>query len=94
MEVRIAFELSFGVVSGVDPGIHVLDGSPRASRGRGCFWHGFWHFRKFGSMRNGVLIMVLIDFRLVCEKLTIFPYVEYIVEFLSLIHISEPTRPY
>ena len=25
--------------------------------------------------------MVLIDFRLVCEKLTIFPYAEYIVEF-------------
>jgi len=31
----------------VGPGIHVLDGSPRASRGRGCFWHGFWHFRHF-----------------------------------------------
>jgi len=25
--------------------------------------------------------MVLIDFRVVCEKLTIFPYAEYIVEF-------------
>jgi len=30
VEVRTAIELSFGVVSGVDPGIHVLDGSPRA----------------------------------------------------------------
>ena len=36
VEVRRAIELSFGVVSGVGPGIHVLDGSPRASRGRGC----------------------------------------------------------
>ena len=43
VEVRTAIELSFGVVSGVGPGIHVLDGSPRASRGS-CFWHGFWHF--------------------------------------------------
>ena len=41
VEVRIAIELSFGVVSGVGPGIHELDGSPRASRERGCFWHGF-----------------------------------------------------
>ena len=32
VEVRKAIELSFGVVSGVGPGIHVLDGSPRASR--------------------------------------------------------------
>jgi len=36
-----AIELSFGVVSGVGPGIDVLDGghstSPRASRGRCCF---------------------------------------------------------
>ena len=72
VEVCTAIELSFGVVSGVGPGIHVLDGSPRASRGRGCFWHG---------LRHGVLIMVLIDDRLVCEKLTIFPYADYIVEF-------------
>ena len=39
--------VSFGVVSGVGPGIHVLDGSPRASRGRGYFWHGLWHFSAF-----------------------------------------------
>jgi len=26
----IAIELSFGVVSGMGPGIHVLDGGPRA----------------------------------------------------------------
>jgi len=35
------------LVSGVGPGIHVLDESPRASRGRGCFWRGFRHFSKF-----------------------------------------------
>jgi len=44
VEMLKAIELSFGTVSGVGPGIHVLDGSPRASRGRGCFWHRFWHF--------------------------------------------------
>jgi len=77
--------MPFGVVSGMGPGIHVLDGSPRASRGRSCFWHSFWHFSKnrfhWFQWRHGVLIMVLIDFRLVCEKLTIFPYAEYIVAF-------------
>jgi len=85
VEVRTAIELSLGMVSGVGPCIHVLDGSPRISRGRVCFWHGFWHFSKIRlcwfQWRHGVLIMVLIDFWLVCEKLTIFPYAEYIVEF-------------
>ena len=47
VEVRTAIELSFGMVSGVGSGIHVLDGSPHASRGRSCFWHGFWHFLAF-----------------------------------------------
>jgi len=32
VKVRTAIELLFGLVSGVGPGIHVLDGSPRASR--------------------------------------------------------------
>ena len=81
VELRKAIELSFGVVSGVGPGIHKLDGSPRASRGRGCFWHGFWHFSAFlphyFQWRNDVLIAD----RLVCEKLTIFPYADCIVEF-------------
>jgi len=63
------------------PSIHVLDGSPRASRGRGCFWHGFCHFSAFAphSFQRGNDI--LIADRLVCEKLTIFPYADYIVEF-------------
>ena len=72
-------------VSGVGPGIHVLDGSPCASTGRGYFWHGFRHLAKIRlhwfQWRHGILIMVLIDFQLVCEKLTIFPYAEYILEF-------------
>jgi len=37
-EVRAAIELSFVMVSGVTAGIHVLDGGPRASMGRGGFW--------------------------------------------------------
>ena len=37
VEVHAATKLSLGVVSGVGPSIHVLDGGPRASRGRGCF---------------------------------------------------------
>jgi len=47
VEVRTAIELSFGVVSVVGPGIRVLDGNPHASRGMGCFWHGFWHLSAF-----------------------------------------------
>jgi len=84
VEVRRAIKLSFGVVSGVGPGIHVLDGSPCASRGRGCFWHGFRpvsNFRIYGiQWTSGVLITVMIDDQVVCEKLTIFPYAEYTVE--------------
>ena len=39
-EVCELIKLLFGVVSGVTPtpGIHVLDGSPRASREKGGFW--------------------------------------------------------
>jgi len=47
VEVRTAIELLFGMVSGVGPGIHVLEGNPCASRGRGSFGHGFWHFLAF-----------------------------------------------
>ena len=73
--------MPFGVVSGVGPGIHVLDGSPRASRGRGCFWHGFRHFSEFWAYCFEWGNDVLIDDRLVCEKLSIFPYADYIIEF-------------
>jgi len=75
VKVRITIELSFGVVSGVGPGIQVLDGSPRASR------HGFRQFSEFKSYCFEWQHGVLIDDRLMCEKLTIFPYADYIVEF-------------
>jgi len=35
-EVRELIELSFGVMSGVGSGIHVLDGGSLAPNGRGC----------------------------------------------------------
>ena len=39
-EVRAAIKLSFKMVSGVTPDIHVLDGVLSASSGRGEFWGG------------------------------------------------------
>jgi len=39
VEVRTAIELSFGVMSGVGPGIDVLDGGSMCLKGKGCFWH-------------------------------------------------------
>ena len=44
VEVHEPTELSFGVVSGVGPGIDVLHGSPRGSRGRGRFWGCLAHW--------------------------------------------------
>jgi len=44
VEVRTAIELSFRMVNGVTPDIHVLDGSPRASSGRGGFWGRLPHW--------------------------------------------------
>jgi len=41
------------------PGIHVLDGSPRASRGRVCFWHGLWHFSASGHALVSIGVMTL-----------------------------------
>jgi len=85
VKVCRAIELSCGVVSGVGPGIHVLDGGPRASRGQVCFWHGFRpnsNFRVYGiQWTKAVLITVMIDDQLVCEKLAVFPYARYTVEF-------------
>jgi len=50
VEVRTAIELSFGVVSGVGPGIHVLDGS-HVPQGEGAVSvMVFGIFRKFGSI--------------------------------------------
>jgi len=60
VKVHTMIELLFGMVSGVAPGIHVLDGSPHASGGRGCFCHSFRYFSKIRpytlQCRNGVLI--------------------------------------
>ena len=56
VEVRKAIELLFGMVSGVGPGIHVLYGSPRASRGRVCFWHGLWHFLASCDEKGDVIL--------------------------------------
>jgi len=65
------------MVSGVGPGIRVLDGSPRASTDRGCFWHFLEFTPYYFQWGNDALI----DDRLVCEKLLVFPYADYIVEF-------------
>jgi len=52
VEVHKAIELSFGVVSGVGPGIHVLHGGPRASRGRSVSGMVFGRIRIFASMQS------------------------------------------
>ena len=59
VKVRRAIELSCGMASGVGPGIHVLDGSPRAISGRVCFWHGLWHFLASGHALVSIGIMTL-----------------------------------
>jgi len=50
VELRKVIQLSFGVVSGVGPGIHVLDGSPRAQGEEAVSGMVFGIFRKFGSI--------------------------------------------
>jgi len=76
-EVRAAIELSFGMVSGVGPGIGVLDGGPHASRGRGYFWDFSAFVPPF--VRMGRMTYCLPRNVFVCEKLTIFPYRQDIV---------------
>jgi len=84
--------MPFGVVSEVGPGIHVLDGRPRASRRRGCL---AWFLVFFGicarirlNGRNDALIAEKC-IRLVCEKLTVFPYGQYIVEFKIKVGVED-----
>jgi len=60
-----AIELSFGVVSGVGPGIHVLDGSPRSSRGRAVSGMVSGIFRKFNRIVYNATNDVLTADRLV-----------------------------
>jgi len=87
LEVRAAIELSFGIVNGLGSGIHVLDGGPRASRGRGCFG-------PFGIF--GICVPICLNgqndvmsankcIQLVCEKLTAFPYGQDIIENVVLL---------
>ena len=52
VKVRKVIELSSGVVSGVGPGIHVLDGSPRASGERAVSGMVIGRFRIFASMES------------------------------------------
>ena len=52
MELRRAIELSCGVVSGVGPDIHVLDGSPPASREGAVSGMVFGRFRIFASTES------------------------------------------
>jgi len=72
VEVREPIELQFNVVSGVGPGIDVIDGimAVHVPQGEGAvsgiFWHGL-------NGQNDVLFAEKC-IRLVCEKLTIFPY--------------------
>jgi len=60
MEVCELIELSFGVVSGVGPGIDVIDVGQHASRGRGHFW-GFWPHWPIGF--NGIFLTVMYSTR-------------------------------
>jgi len=68
VEVRTAIELSIGVMNGVDPGIHVLDRSPRVSWGKDCFWHGFWHFSASAHALNSIGVMTLRNAFYSCVK--------------------------
>jgi len=61
VEVRTAIELPFGVMSAVGSGIHVLDGSPHASRGGCCFWRGFWHRSAFSSNKYPDILISIIN---------------------------------
>ena len=61
VKVRKAIELSFGVVSGVGPGIHVLDVSPcTCLKGKGLFLAWFWHF---SASRHALISIGLMTLR-------------------------------
>ena len=69
----------FGVVSQVRLGSGVLDFGGDRRRGRGSLGGEF--SRQCNPMDKAVLIMVMIDDRLVCEKLAVFLYARYTVKF-------------
>ena len=61
-------ELSFGMVSGVGPGIDVRNGGPCYSRGRDCFLD-FWHLCPSFIRMGRSTLFAQKCIRLVCEKL-------------------------
>jgi len=71
-------ELSFGVVSGVGPGIRVLDGV-HVLQGKGLFWGFFGICVPIGLNEQNDVLFAEKCIRLVCEKLTVFPYGQDIV---------------
>jgi len=77
-EVREPIELSFGVVSGVSPGIHVLDGI-HVPQKEGAFWGIFRHLLPIGLNRQNDLFFAQKFNRLICEKLTIFSYGQAVI---------------
>jgi len=73
-EVRAAIELSFKTVSGVTPDIHVLDGGPRASSGRGEFWNHLPHWLKGFNVALIVCGTMLLYAVYICHKSLNFTY--------------------
>ena len=71
--------MPFGVVSRVGLERGVLDFGGDRRRGRGSLGGEF--SRQCKPMDKAVLITVMIDDRLVCEKLAVFPYARYTVRF-------------
>jgi len=72
----------FGVVSGVDPGIHELDEvhvSQEEGAVSGMVSGIFWHLRPIRLNERNDVLFAEKCIQLVCEKLTIFPYGQYIV---------------
>jgi len=57
VEVLEPIELSFGVVSGVGPGILVLDGGSRVLKSRGGFW-GCVHAYRLCAFCLGLILLL------------------------------------
>ena len=72
--MREAIELPFGVMSGVGPGIGVLDRSPHP-QGKGRFWEFSGRLVLMAFLSSFVTEKCI---RLVGEKFIIFPFVQYI----------------
>ena len=77
-EVHEPIELSFGMVSGMGPGIDVLDGS-MCLKGNGLFlgFFGICAPTRLNGQNDVLIVQKCI--RLMCEKLIIFAYGQYIL---------------